>query len=295
MQAFKDSLEQATNGQIEVQLYPAGQLGSMAELVQGLVDGTVDSGVFPTSYFSTIIPAVACTDISFTFKDAEQFWRILFNNDTKYQAAFEQNGVVVGTWLRNCDRTIISSTPINSLSDIKGKVLWCTPSKVIQQEITLLGGIPSSIDVGELAPSIQNGTVDGSIQDISLYRSQSLQNAGAKYLLMAPNDAMVTCFGISQIWWNKLPADLQSTVLSVARQTVIDTEYPYVDQYVQEAYATMQSGGLQIVQPSDQLMADMKAALSTQKDWFMGQVPEAAPIYDELCQLVAADNAANGG
>jgi len=295
MQAFKDSLEQATNGQIEVQLYPAGQLGSMAELVQGLVDGSVDSGVFPTSYFSTIIPAVACTDISFTFKDAEQLWRILFNNDTKYQAAFEDNGIIVGTWLRNCDRTIISTSPINSISDIKGKILWCTPSKVIQQEITLLGGIPSSIDVGELAPAIQNGTVNGSIQDISLYRSQSLQNSGAKYLLMAPKDPLITCFGISKTWWDKLPADLQSIVLDTAKQTVLDVEYPYVDQYVQEAYSTMGDGGLQVVEPSDQLWADMKTALAGQKDWFMNLNPDAAPMYDELCQLVAADNAANGG
>ena len=289
MEAYKEALEEATDGRITVELYPAGQLGTMAELIQGLVDGSIDSGCFPSGYFSTIIPAVACSDLAFTFKNAEQLWRILFYEDTKYQAAFEQNGIVVGTWLRNCDRTLISTSLIESMDDLKGKVLWCMPSRVVQEEITLLGGVVSSIDTGEVAPSVQNGTLDGSVQDISLYRAQSLHNAGANYILSTPTGAIVTCFGISQIWWDKLPADLRTIVKDVANQTILDVEYPYIDSFVEGAYASMTAEGLQVIDPSAEFAAAMRDALAPQKDWFMGNTPDAVPIYDELLQFIAND------
>ena len=289
MEAYKEALEAATDGRIEVQLYPAGQLGTMIELVQGIVDGSIEAGCFPATYFSIIMPEVACLDLAFTFKDAEQLWRILYYEDTMYQKAFEDNGIVIGAWLRNADRTILSNFQINSIDDLKGKVMWCIPSRVIQEEVTLLGGTPSGIDTGEVAPAIQNGTVDGSVQDITLYRAQNLHTAGAKYMLDAPTGALITAFGVSQIWWDKLPADLQKIVGDVAKQVVIDVQYPYVEEYCDDALETMIAEGMEVIEPSAQLVSDLRDALAPQVEWFMGQTPSAKPMYDELLQFVAND------
>jgi len=290
MEAFEIAFEEATNGLVDVQLYPAGQLGTMAELIQGLSDGTVDAGCFPTSYYSTNFPAAACTDLSFSFRDSEQLWRILTENDTQFQALFEDNGIIVGAWLRSCDRAIISTAKITSMAELKNKVLWTTPSNVIRKEVELIGATSSNIDTGELAPSLANGTLDGAIADITLYRAQSLQNNGGKYLLQAPNDALVVCFGISQAWWDKVPEDIREQARDIAQQIVLDVQYPYIDEFLEEAYATMTSEGMEIVEPSDELWADLEAALAPQKDWFMKEHPEAVPIYDELIELAEKTN-----
>jgi TRAP-type C4-dicarboxylate transport system substrate-binding protein len=290
MEAFEVAFEEATNGAVDVQLYPAGQLGTMAELIQGLSDGTVDAGCFPTSYYSTNFPAAACTDLSFSFRDSEQLWRILTENDTKFQALFEDNGIIVGSWLRSCDRAIISTGKITTMAELKNKVLWTTPSNVIRKEVELLGATSSNIDTGELAPSLANGTLDGAIADITLYRAQSLQNNGGKYLLQAPNDALIVCFGISRAWWDKVPEDIREQARDIAQQVVLDVQYPYIDEFLEEAYATMTSGGMEIVEPDEALWADMEAALAPQKDWFMKEYPGAQEIYDELIALAEKTN-----
>lgn len=77
MEAFETALEEATDGRIDVQLYPAGQLGNLAELIQGLRDGTVDSAVFPTTYFGTTFIGATVVDLPYLFEDSEQLYRIL--------------------------------------------------------------------------------------------------------------------------------------------------------------------------------------------------------------------------
>lgn len=293
MEAFEVALEEATNGQIDVQLYPAGQLGNMAELIQGLRDGTVDSSCIPSTYFATTFPVAATIDLSFTFDSSEQLWHVLSDNDTLYEQAFIDNGILPVTWLRAFERTLISTKEVTSLSDINNLKIWCMPSPVIQKEVELLGGITSNIDVGELAPSLQNGTVDGAISDVALYMAQSLHTTGASYLFDAPKDAMIYVFAVSPIWYDKLPDDLKVLVTDIANQVVEDTEYPYVAQMQQGAINKMVSEGLVVSEPTEAVMGELKQALLPQSEWFLETCPEAQPIYDELVQLVEADRANN--
>lgn len=288
MEAFEAALEKETNNRIDVQLYPAGQLGNMAELIQGLRDGTVDSVCIPTTYFATTFPTAATVDLSFMFKDSEQLWQILTNNDTLFEKEFIDNGIIPIAWLRAFERTIICSSKLESMADLKNKKIWCMPSTVIQKEVELLGAITSNMDVGELAPSLQNGTVDGAISDVALYVSQSLQTS-AKYLLNAPRDALISVFAVSPVWYNKIPDDLKEVVKTVANQVVKETEYPYVSTMQENALKKMTSEGLQVIEPSESFMNDMKASLAPQHQWFLETYPQAKPIYDELKSLANAN------
>ena len=291
MEAFEAELEEATGGRIDVQLYPSGQLGNMAELIQGLRDGTVDSAVFPTTYFGTTFIGATVIDLPYLFEDSEQLYRILTENDTKYTQAYEDNGIIPITYLRMFERQILTVNKVESLADLKNVKLWSLPSVVIQEEVGAMGAVISNLDMGELAPSLQNGTVDGALTDKSLFLSQSLYSS-AKYMLDAPNDAMVSIYAISPVWWNKLPADLQEIVKQVAHETVQETEYGYIDTMGESAVQTMTDAGLEVVEPSAEFSAELESALSQVTDWYLETYPETQEIYDELVALVEADNAA---
>lgn len=291
MEAFEPALEEATGGRIDVQLYPAGQLGNMAELIQGLRDGTVDSAVFPTTYFGTTFIGATVVDLPYLFKDSEQLYRILTENDTKYTQSYEDNGIIPVTYLRLFERQILSAKKIESMADLKNVKLWSLPSAVIQQEVSAMGSVISNLDMGELAPSLQNGTVDGALTDKALFLSQSLYSS-AKYLLDAPNDAMVSLYAISPVWWNKLPADLQEIVKQVAYETVQSDEYGYIDDMGENAMKVMGEAGLEVVEPSAAFASELEDTLSTVTSWYLETYPETREIYDELAALVEADNAA---
>lgn len=290
MEHFEVALEEATNGRIDVQCYPAGQLGTMAEMVQGCVDGSVDASCYPTTYFSTVFAGASIVDLpNLAPYGGAQIWNILMTQDTLLEEVYEQHGVVPVSWLLVPDRTIISTEKIDSIDDFQGKVIWATPSAVLLKELELLGAVPSTINVGELAPSLSNGTVEGAATDITLYASQSLQTSGGNYLLEAPGDCMVSIFGISKIWWDKLPADLQQIVRDVANQTVLEFEVDYVKNQVAGAYEKMQADGMEVVIPSDEFQADLDAAFAGIADWFLETYPEAKEVYDDFVARIEAD------
>ena len=292
MEEYEKALEEATGGRIDVQCYPSGSIGTMAEMVQGVVDGTLDAGCFPTAYWSTIFPAASCTEMPGLFPGGgEQLWNILMTQDTLLEQEYINHGIIPGTWLLVPDRTIISSSKIDSIEDFQGKVIWCTPSDMLLKEIEMLGAVSSTINVGELAPSLQNGTVDGAASEITLYSSQSLQTAGGKYLLEAPGDAFISIFAISQHWWDKIPEDLQQIVLDVANDTATNFEVDYVKNQVAEAYEVMQEAGMEVVVPSEEFQADIDAALDGIADWYLETYPEAVDVYNDMVERVAADEA----
>ena len=221
----------------------------------------------------------------------EQLWNILMTQDTLLEQEYINHGIIPGTWLLVPDRTIISSSKIDSIEDFQGKVIWCTPSDMLLKEIEMLGAVSSTINVGELAPSLQNGTVDGAASEITLYSSQSLQTAGGKYLLEAPGDAFISIFAISQHWWDKIPEDLQQIVLDVANDTAANFEVDYVKNQVAEAYEVMQEAGMEVVVPSEEFQADIDAALDGIADWYLETYPEAVDVYNDMVERVAADEA----
>jgi len=184
---------------------------------------------------------------------------------------------------------MITNTPVRSIDDIKGKVLWSLPSRAIHEEIRLLGGVSSGLDTGEVAPSVANGTLDGSVQDISLYFSQRLDQAGAKYMLSQPTGSLVSVYTMSQAWWNKLPAELRAIVLEKGAEVSNGIHRAYIDEIVETAYTVMVADGLEIIDPTPEFAAAMKAALAPQTDWFVGIAPDAGPILEEFQKLIAAD------
>lgn len=288
MEAFETELEEASEGRIDVQLYPSGQLGNMAELIQGLRDGTVDSAVFPTTYFSTTYMGATVIDLPYLFEDSEQLYRILSENDTLYTKGYEDNGIIPVTYLRLFERQVLSKNKVESMEDFKGIKMWSLPSEVIQKEVATMGATISNLDMGELAPSLQNGTVDGALTDMALFLSQSLYTS-AQYLLDAPNDAMVSLYAISPVWWNQLPEDLQKTVTETAQQVSEEVGYPYIDTMSENALEVMTEAGLEVVEPSAEFEAELQEELSAVTDWYLETYPEYQDMYNELAELVEAD------
>ncbi|MCI8992537.1 MAG: TRAP transporter substrate-binding protein [Eubacterium sp.] len=288
MEAFEKELEAATEGQIDVQLYPAGQLGNLAELVQGLRDGTVDSAMVPTTYFGTAYMGATVVDLPYLFEDSEQLYRILTQNDTLYTKGYEENGFIPVSYLRLFDRQVLSKKKITSIDDFSSMKLWSLPSAVIQKEVGELGATVSNIDMGELAPSLQNGTVDGTLTDISLFLSQSLYTS-APYMLEGLNDSMISLYAISPVWWNQIPEDLQGTIKETAQKVAEEVGYPYIDTMKETALDVMTEKGLEVVEADAVLEEELKSRLQSITDWYLESYPEYQPVYDELAALIEAD------
>lgn len=168
---YKEAIETATNGDIEVQIYPSSQLGTSTQMIQGVQYGSIEAVMIPSSYFTSFAPAMAVTDIPFFFEDSTQIFEILNSEENPLNDYLYTYGFKVAGWLKNTPRYILAQTQYFSLEDLKNQKIWCLPSTTLQDELTAYGAAPQSLDPSDIAVSLENGTVDGVETDVLFMNS----------------------------------------------------------------------------------------------------------------------------
>ena len=139
---------------------------------------------------------------------------------------------------------------------------------------------------GETLPALQNGMIDGVKSALPAFVSVKFYDAG-KYLTLTNDSLFVSIGMVSKIWFDKLPADLQSVV----RAAGADVEPGLLD-VTKAAYANAEkawadNGGEIINLPAKEANI-LRATLSdVPPEVFKGQ-PEVGEMYELLIQASKA-------
>jgi TRAP-type transport system periplasmic protein len=68
-QEAADRIKAATNGSVEIQLFPNNQLGSDTDMLSQLRSGAIDFFTLSGLILATLVPAASINGIGFAFKD----------------------------------------------------------------------------------------------------------------------------------------------------------------------------------------------------------------------------------
>ena len=257
MEEFKTRLEEASGGAITVELYPSSQLGTAPQMIDGVQNGTIEGVLIPSSYFASYAPAIAILDLPFLFASdgtaASQAQEILAAGTSLDDYLYDY-GFQVGGWLLGGSSYILSTFPIEDISDFSGHTIWTLPSSTLQDSLGAYGASVSSLDPSDVAVGLQNGTIDGVLNDCTFWYTQGLYES-AQNINLCPAGAFVNCFFFSADWMDTLPQDVKDLILTTAEEVVNDYEVPYMTDYSQEAMDAMVEAGCTQVEPSEELLS----------------------------------------
>lgn len=288
MEEFKTRIEAASGGAITVELYPTSQLGTAPQMIEGVQNGTIEGVLIPSSYFASYAPAIAILDLPFLFEadgTAAAQAQALLSAGTSLDDYLYDYGFKVGGWLLGGNSYILSTFPIEQMSDLKGHTIWTLPSPTLQNSLAAYGASASALDPGDVAVGLQNGTIEGVLNDCTFWYTQGLYES-AKNINLCPAGAFVNCFFFSADWIDSLPQEVQDLVLTTAKEVVADFEVDYMTQYSQDAMQAMVDAGATQIEPSEELLAEMKAATAGLHDAFKNTNADCAAIYDEFTALI---------
>ncbi|MCG9968197.1 TRAP transporter substrate-binding protein [Pelotomaculum terephthalicicum JT] len=288
MEQFKQRLEAKLGDKVKVELYPASQLGTMQQMIQGLQNGSVQGVIIPSGYYATVAPAIGVLDLPYFFANGAQAARIMNSGGDKELAAYlATKGMVPLGWVESCDITILSKDPITRMEDIQGKKIRVFPNAISQEVINSLGASATTLDTAELSAAVQQGTIDGVYADPSLFWAMKLYQLHQN-LLLAPKAGVLSTFMSSKTWLDSLPADIRDTICETAMETITEHMYDYVKQYYEDWNKEFRAAGVQIVEPSAEFNAQIKQATQSAHELYLSGGPENQKIYDAL--KVAIDN-----
>ena len=289
MEEFKSRVEAASNGAITVELYPTSQLGTAPQMIEGVQNGTIEGVLIPSSYFASYAPAIAILDLPFLFDSdgtaAAQAQAILAAGTSLDEYLYDY-GFVAGGYLLGGNQYILSTFPIQTMADLKGHTMWTLPSPTLQAELNAFGASPTAMDPSDVAVGLQNGTIEGVLNDCTFWLVQGLYES-AKCINLCPAGAFVNCFFFSADWIDSLPENVKELVLTTAEEVVNTVEVPYMIEYSESAMNTMVEAGCTVYEPSAELLAEMKEATAHLHDEFKAKDADCAAIYDEFVGLIA--------
>ncbi|KQP12383.1 DctP family TRAP transporter solute-binding subunit [Pseudorhodoferax sp. Leaf265] len=179
--AFKEHVEKKTNGSLKVQIYPAGQLGTAQQIMEGLRLGSVQYATVHEGGISSIYKNFNIFGMPFVFDSHAHAYKVL---DGEFGKALgddflKKTGIRLEGFADNGLRHFTNSKrPIKTPEDLKGLKIRVQPSPVFIEMINAFGASPTAIDWSETPTALAQGTADGqenavmTILSASLYQSQ---------------------------------------------------------------------------------------------------------------------------
>jgi C4-dicarboxylate-binding protein DctP len=217
-EATKVAVEKATNGRVEVKVFPRGQLGSAAAHVQGLQLGTIEAFLPPIDFYAGLDPRAGVFSSPFLFKDRHHANQVAQSPEVfdEVMHLFENKGIVGGMIGSIADGKYIAKEPLRKLSDFKGKKLRVNATDAERERMKRLGATAIPMSLSEMVTSLQSGVIDGTMSGISIHVNFNLNNISK--VLLETNDTMLDRYtGISKKWLDSMPPDLRNTVLTTIR------------------------------------------------------------------------------
>ncbi|CAN0428126.1 unnamed protein product [Ectocarpus sp. 12 AP-2014] len=163
MEVFKEQVERESEGELQIDLFPAMQLGGATENVDQVRSGTIFAVFTSIAYFSRSIPEYEAVSLPFLFDSREQAFAVMDGPvgeqlDEKMEALGFVN---LGYGELGFRHVTNSLRPITSVEDFSGMRIRLQPNEVHLQTFRALGANPVSMDVSELYSALQQGVLDG--------------------------------------------------------------------------------------------------------------------------------------
>jgi len=171
--AFKETFERMTNNRFRVVFQRNDNEREMIEAVQ---IGTIECTITSTGPVGNFVPEIRNLDVPFLFRDTAHARGVLDSAiGQEMLALFPARGIVAVAWLENGFRHMTNSRrEINTPADVRGLKMRTMENPVHMRAFQTLGALPTPMAFSELVPALQQGTVDGQENPISVILNNNL-------------------------------------------------------------------------------------------------------------------------
>lgn len=290
---FKNYVEAASNGAIEVELFIGTQLCSNgAECLQGVADGSIDVYISTSGGAAGIFPYVQVLDLPYLMADDRIAEHVLsgdFTRKLRSMALEDSDGTIrlmtignTGGW-RNFANT---KHRVTEPADMEGLKIRTVVADLPQELVKALGASPTPIPWPELFTSFQTGVVEGSKNGITDIMGMKFPDAGLQYVTLDGHAYMGALWWMSNDTFMSMPEDMRAVVVdgfyALQQATFASPKRKSI-----QAYADFVAGGGDLYVPTPAQKADFAAAASPVYDWFKSNVTKGDDIFTALTEAVA--------
>jgi tripartite ATP-independent transporter DctP family solute receptor len=163
MELLAKLAKEKSGGSLEIQVFPASQLGNAISQIEAVSLGSQDMFIDASGFLAQFVPDKNVETLFFTFKNENHFKKYLAGDINKRMEAdfLSKKGarIISNNWLR-APRVFASKREIRTLNDMQGLKMRVPEIKGYLESVAALGARPTQIAWGEVYLALTQGVVD---------------------------------------------------------------------------------------------------------------------------------------
>lgn len=222
MDKFAELLAEKTGGEITLQMFHGGTLGSQPDAVEQVRLGGLEIGNFNLGPIGPIAPAANVVSLPFVFKDVAHMFRVLDSDaGAAIAAGMAEKGLQPLAWYDAGARSFYNGEKaINTPADVTGMKVRVMNNDLFTGMIAELGGNPSPMAFAEVYQALKTGVVDGAENNWPSYESTGhFEVAG--YYSLSQHLIIPECICINAGTFNALSDEMKTAVLAAAQESAL--------------------------------------------------------------------------
>ena len=285
---FAEELAARVGDAVTVEIYPASQLGAIPRMAEGVLFGTIESFITPTSFLVGTDPRFAAFDAPGLFTDGNHVGRVL--HDPDYRDHLEtfalDSGIRIIGAIYNSPILVLSTTPIAALADFEGLKIRTFATPLQMEPMSAIAASPTPMALTEVVPALQSGGIDGMLAGMPILTAFKFWDS-AQFVTDLNFATVISINVVNEDWFQAQTADVQTAILEsgrVAEQAVLQWG---IDNVTAANQLWIENGG-QILTLPDGDMAEMGVMFSDIADQVLREDEATWAEFVRLRDLVAA-------
>jgi tripartite ATP-independent transporter DctP family solute receptor len=272
-------VEEKSQGQMQIRIYPNQQLGTERELVELLQIGSLGMTKVSSATLESFAPKIQVLSMPYLFRDDAHRDKVL-KGEIGRQLLSESEEF----WLKGLvyydagKRSFYTKTKsVESPEDLKGMKVRTLESNMAINMIKSFGSSPTPVSYGELYTALQQGIVDGAENNPpSLYTSRHYEVC--KFYSINEHTAVPDVVIISTKVWNTLEDEEKQWIQEAADESAV-YQYKLWAASVEESLREMEKAGVTITYPDQ---TPFREAVESLYESFKLTQPEMYEVVERI-------------
>lgn len=278
MDTFAELLAEKTGGEITLQMFHGGTLGSQPDAIEQVRLGALEIGNFNLGPIGPIAPAANVVSLPFIFKDVDHMFRVLNGEGGEAIAAgMAEQGLYPLAWYDAGARSFYNGDrPINTPADVVGMKVRVMNNDLFTGMISALGGNPSPMAFAEVYQSLKTGVVDGAENNWPSYESTGHYEV-AGYYSLSQHLIIPECVCINADTYEALSDEMKTAVTEAAQESAAQQRELWAEREA-ASRAAVEEAGVIVNEIADK--APFQDAMAGVYEAYLEANPDLRPLVE---------------
>lgn len=274
-QVFKKEIARLTNNQLQVDVFPAMQLGGAKENVDQVRSGTILMTWVGAAFLTGFVPELEVLSLPFLFTDRQTAFSVVDGPvGRRLDQKLKEKGFVSLGYMELGFRNVTNNVrPIRSVADLRGLKIRMQPNETHLASFRALGANPVAMDVKELYSALQQGVVDGQENPYAVILQNNFQEV-QKYLSNSGHFFDVIAVVANERAFEGLKPEFQKAI-RMAMANAVAAQRKAAAEADSVALSKLRSSGMTYTSLTPTQIAEFRRAV--------------APVYDQIETRIGKD------